>query len=306
MDLNVVAITGRLAADPERYATGNGTDVTMLRVAVGRPKRRGQERSEADFVDVAVWEELARLAVRYLGKGNRVGVTGRLQQRTWTTPEGPRSRLQVVAAQLQFIDYKDRGDQAAAGGEGAPHTTPVAEPPAVAAQVAEQVVVQADGGSRGNPGPAGVGVVVTTPDGEVLAELAEPIGWATNNVAEYRAVIAGLEQARSLGARRVQVKVDSQLVVRQLTGAWQVNTAALQSLFAEARRLVDGFEQVSFEQVPREANRRADALANQAMDRQGQVARPAQATAEEPTTQNSPPAGTSAADGTAAAAAPSQ
>jgi probable phosphoglycerate mutase len=143
-------------------------------------------------------------------------------------------------------------------------------------------VVHADGGARGNPGPAGFGVVVATPDGEVLAELAQPIGWATNNAAEYRAVIAGLERARSLGARRVQVRLDSQLVVRQLTGAWQVKTAALQSLFAEARRLVDEFEQVRFEQVPREENRRADALANQAMNQQGQVPDPAQQPGEEP------------------------
>jgi single stranded DNA-binding protein len=300
MDLNVVAITGRLAADPEPYATGNGTDVTMLRLAVGRPKRRGQERAEADFVDVAVWDDLARLAVRYLAKGNRVGITGRLQQRTWTTPEGPRSRLQVVAGQLQFIDYKDRGEQPAPESTDTTSTTQATEPPAEPRQAPAEVVVNADGGARGNPGPAGYGAVVATPDGQLLAELAQPIGWATNNAAEYRAVIAGLEQARSLGARRVRVRLDSQLVIRQLTGAWQVKTAALQSLFAEARRLVDEFDQVDFEQVPREENRRADALANQAMNRQGQVEGPGQETAEEPADQHPPAADDSQATDTQA------
>jgi single-strand DNA-binding protein len=109
MDLNIVAITGRLAADPELHSTGNGTDVTTLRIAVGRMKRQGEQRADADFVDVVVWGEQAKHAGRYLAKGRRVAIKGRLQQRTWTTPEGAkRSRLQVVADQVQFLDYKDR------------------------------------------------------------------------------------------------------------------------------------------------------------------------------------------------------
>jgi single-strand DNA-binding protein len=109
MDLNLVAITGRLAADPELHSTGNGTEVTTLRVAVGRMKRQGEQRADADFVDVVVWGEQAKHAGRYLAKGRRVAIKGRLQQRTWTTPEGAkRSRLQVVADQVQFLDYKDR------------------------------------------------------------------------------------------------------------------------------------------------------------------------------------------------------
>jgi single-strand DNA-binding protein len=109
MDLNIVAITGRLAADPELHSTGNGTDVTTLRIAVGRMKRQGEQRSDADFVDVVVWGEQAKHAARYLAKGRRVAIKGRLQQRTWTIPEGSkRSRLQVVADQVQFLDYKDR------------------------------------------------------------------------------------------------------------------------------------------------------------------------------------------------------
>jgi single-strand DNA-binding protein len=109
MDLNLVAVTGRLAADPDLHSTGNGTDVTTLRIAVGRMKRQGEQRAGADFVDVVVWGEQAKHAGRYLAKGRRVAIKGRLQQRTWTTPEGAkRSRLQVVADQVQFLDYKDR------------------------------------------------------------------------------------------------------------------------------------------------------------------------------------------------------
>ena len=94
MDLNIVAITGRLAADPELHSTGNGTDVATLRIAVGRMRRQGEQRTDADFVDVVVWGEQAKHAGRHLAKGRRVAIKGRLQQRTWTTPEGAkRSRL---------------------------------------------------------------------------------------------------------------------------------------------------------------------------------------------------------------------
>ena len=139
-----------------------------------------------------------------------------------------------------------------------------------------EVVVWTDGGARGNPGPAGYGVVVSTPAGVVLAELSEPIGWATNNVAEYRGVIAGLERARQLRARRVRVRADSLLAVQQLRGNWKVKNAALRPLWAKAARLAGGFERVTFEHVPRERNRRADALANRAMDAQGPVDGPVQ------------------------------
>jgi ribonuclease H / adenosylcobalamin/alpha-ribazole phosphatase len=138
----------------------------------------------------------------------------------------------------------------------------------------DEMVVWTDGGARGNPGPAGFGVVVTTPGGTVLAQLAEGIGWATNNVAEYRGVIAGLEQALALGARRVRVRADSLLVVNQQNGLWKVRNPALRELWAETRRLAGQFERVIWEHVPRERNRRADALANRAMDAQGAVERP--------------------------------
>jgi ribonuclease HI len=140
------------------------------------------------------------------------------------------------------------------------------------------VVVWTDGGARGNPGPAGYGAVVTTPAGKVLAEVAEGIGWATNNVAEYRGVIAGLRRARELGARRVRVRAVALLVGYQQKGLWKVKNAALRPLAEEAARLARGFERVVWEHVPRERNRRADALANRAKDDQGRVEGPVQGT----------------------------
>jgi probable phosphoglycerate mutase len=136
------------------------------------------------------------------------------------------------------------------------------------------VVVWTDGGARGNPGPAGYGAVVATPGGQVLAEVAEGIGWATNNVAEYRGVIAGLRRAQELGARRVRVRADSLLVINQQKGLWKVKNAALRPLWEEAGRLARGFDRVVWEHVPRARNRRADELANRAMDDQGRVDAP--------------------------------
>jgi ribonuclease H / adenosylcobalamin/alpha-ribazole phosphatase len=137
----------------------------------------------------------------------------------------------------------------------------------------DEVVVWTDGGARGNPGPAGYGVSMTDRDGNVLAEFGDGIGWQTNNVAEYRGVIAGLERARELGARRVEVRADSLLVVNQQLGRWKIKNEGLRPLAAEVQRLVRGFQWVTWRHVPRERNRRADALANQAMDRQGHVSR---------------------------------
>jgi single stranded DNA-binding protein len=287
MSLNLVILSGRLTADPRRFAAPDGGDVTTLRLAVNRPKRPGAQPAETDFVDVVVLGDLAGHTARWLGKGLRASVRGQLRQRTWTTPDGePRSRLQVVADQVEFIDFRDRGDQpaepAAAPAAAATVTSAsdgsgaAAQPPAGhAAGQASEVVIAADGGCRGNPGPAGYGVVIATPAGEVLAELAEGIGWATNNTAEYRAVIAGLERARALGARTVRVRSDSRLVVNQLTGVAQVRNAQLQPLHEQVSELVADFELVTFEQVARQANSHADALTNQAMDTQGPLTDPA-------------------------------
>jgi probable phosphoglycerate mutase len=136
--------------------------------------------------------------------------------------------------------------------------------------VSVRVVVEADGGARGNPGPAGWGALVRDAvTGEVLAERAEAIGTATNNVAEYAGLIAGLRAAADLGARQVEVRMDSKLVIQQMTGRWKIKHPGLRPLAAQAAALVHGFDQVSWQWVPRERNRDADRLANQAMDAAG-------------------------------------
>lgn len=140
------------------------------------------------------------------------------------------------------------------------------------------MVIEADGGSRGNPGPAGYGAVVRDPEtGEVLAERSESIGTATNNVAEYRGLIAGLEAAAELGAAEVEARMDSKLVVEQMCGRWQIKHPGLRPLAAQAAGLVSRFTAVRFTWVPRERNRHADALANAAMDAAASGAAPAAA-----------------------------
>lgn len=128
------------------------------------------------------------------------------------------------------------------------------------------MIVHCDGAARGNPGPAGIGVVVTDARGHTVAEIAEGIGPATNNVAEYRAVIAGLRAAADQGARTVLVRSDSRLLVEQLSGRFRVKKPTLVRLHEEARALVKRFDRVTFEHVPREMNRNADRLANQGVD----------------------------------------
>ncbi|GIJ78618.1 probable phosphoglycerate mutase [Micromonospora phaseoli] len=129
------------------------------------------------------------------------------------------------------------------------------------------VLIEADGGSRGNPGPAGYGAVVRDlATGAVLAERNEAIGTATNNVAEYRGLIAGLAAAAELGADEVEVRMDSKLVVEQMCGRWQIKHPGLRPLAAEAAKLVGRFAAVRFSWIPRDRNTHADALANAAMD----------------------------------------
>jgi len=123
-----------------------------------------------------------------------------------------------------------------------------------------------DGAARGNPGPAGYGAVLTDERGRIVAEIAEGIGVATNNVAEYRAAIAALERARDLGAKRLLLRSDSRLLIQQLKGEWRVKNPTLIRLHTEARKLVGAFDRVSFEHVRRELNKDADRLANRGVD----------------------------------------
>jgi ribonuclease HI len=130
-----------------------------------------------------------------------------------------------------------------------------------------RLVVHVDGGSHGNPGPAGAGVVVrTADDGTVLYEGGIFIGRATNNVAEYHGLLGGLAAARRLNAGQVEIFSDSQLLVRQMTGQYRVKNAALKQLFEQARELAGHFDECSFHHIPREENAQADALSNQAIN----------------------------------------
>jgi ribonuclease H / adenosylcobalamin/alpha-ribazole phosphatase len=151
-----------------------------------------------------------------------------------------------------------------------------------------KVVVEADGGSRGNPGPAGYGSVVWTADHSiVLAESKQAIGRATNNVAEYRGLIAGLDDAAKVGATEVAVSMDSKLVVEQMSGRWRVKHPDLVELNATARGLASRFEWISYTWIPRAQNSYADRLANEAMDAAAAAEEPAQADTSAATAQAS-------------------
>jgi ribonuclease HI len=129
-----------------------------------------------------------------------------------------------------------------------------------------RVVVHVDGGSRGNPGPAAAAAVVSSPEGEVLDEAATTLGRATNNVAEYRGLLLGLERARALGATEVDVVNDSELIAHQVNGRYKVKHADMKPLHADALAALRGFERWSIRPVPRAQNAEADALVNQVLD----------------------------------------
>lgn len=129
-----------------------------------------------------------------------------------------------------------------------------------------KAVLYVDGGSRGNPGPAGIGVLIRSEGGELLAEEHEFIGTATNNVAEYRALLLGVERALDLGVEELEVINDSELVARQIRGEYKVKSVDLKPLFAEVLAKLARFGKWSIRNVPREENEEADALVNQAID----------------------------------------
>jgi ribonuclease HI len=129
-----------------------------------------------------------------------------------------------------------------------------------------KLVVHVDGGARGNPGPAAAAAVLSTPDGEVVDEAHEYLGVATNNVAEYRGLLLGLQRARALGADEVDVVNDSELVAKQVNGVYKVKHPDMRPLHAAALQALNTFERWSIRSVPRAENAAADALVNQALD----------------------------------------
>ncbi len=129
-----------------------------------------------------------------------------------------------------------------------------------------RLTVNVDGGARGNPGPAAIGVVVRNSDGEVLEGVGERIGRTTNNVAEYRALLLGIERALALGASELELVGDSELIVRQVKGEYKVKDAAMRELHAQVKRALGPFDRWSIRHVRREENADADSLVNEALD----------------------------------------
>jgi ribonuclease HI len=129
-----------------------------------------------------------------------------------------------------------------------------------------RLVVHVDGGARGNPGPAAAAAVVSTPDGDVLDEAKQTLGVVTNNVAEYRGLLLGLERARALGATEVEVVNDSELVAKQVNGEYKVKHPDMKPLHAQAVAALEGFDRWRMRSVPRAQNAAADALVNAALD----------------------------------------
>lgn len=126
----------------------------------------------------------------------------------------------------------------------------------------EKVIINADGASRGNPGPAAIGATIKNEQGTLIATVSRGIGIATNNQAEYRAIIAALEEAIRLGAKQVDVTLDSQLIVRQITGEYRVKNPALKSLYQRVKQLQSRLQSFNIRYVPRQQNKEADRLAN--------------------------------------------
>jgi ribonuclease HI len=152
-----------------------------------------------------------------------------------------------------------------------PRALPVDAPRAAVAGAAAATRVHIDGASRGNPGPAGIGVLFLQPDGTVVERLHRGIGKATNNVAEYSALLMALERARAMGITDLDVYSDSELLVRQIQGRYQVKHPALRPLYVAARGHIAGLRHFTIHHVPRELNAEADSLANQGIDEAARV-----------------------------------
>jgi len=134
--------------------------------------------------------------------------------------------------------------------------------------LSERLVVHVDGGARGNPGPAAIAAVLSDPHGQVVSDHAETIGHATNNVAEYRALLLGIERARELGADELELVGDSELIARQVRGEYKVKDPSRRELHAGVATALEGFDRWTIRNVPRAENEHADSLVNEALDAQ--------------------------------------
>ncbi len=135
----------------------------------------------------------------------------------------------------------------------------------------KRLTVYVDGASRGNPGPAAIGIVMRDDEGATAVRLSSCIGRTTNNQAEYTALITALEEAARLGAERIDIRSDSQLMVEQIAGRYKVRNPNIRPLYDEATRLLAAFKSYGIRHIPREQNKEADALANEALDKQSDL-----------------------------------
>lgn len=136
------------------------------------------------------------------------------------------------------------------------------------AEAVKRVRVYSDGAARGNPGPAGAGAVLVEPNGQIVERIGKYLGTQTNNFAEYMGLLLGLRRAKELGVQEVEVYADSELMIRQLGGRYQVKSLSLRPLYEEALELLNGFSRVKLVHVPREMNTVADEMSNRAIDEQ--------------------------------------
>jgi ribonuclease HI len=181
----------------------------------------------------------------------------------------------LLAAAADRVEEAESAREAAAPPKGGPRARRLAEagPAAVAGEGPRagpgrpsRTRLYSDGAARGNPGPAGAGAVIVNPDGHVVAKVGRFLGDSTNNVAEYMGLILGLRRAKAMGIRSLEVLSDSELLVRQLAGEYQVKADHLRPLHAEAAELLRGFADVEVRHIPREENAQADAMSNRAID----------------------------------------
>lgn len=185
--------------------------------------------------------------------------------------------LREGAGALDFVPPKSRArapTQTEFGAPAAPKTPavpsisapPVPVAPTPAAGALTRLVIFSDGASRGNPGPAGAGAVLSTPEGRVVARIGKFLGIQTNNVAEYEGVIIALEKALEIGARDLEIRADSMLVIMQLRGEWKLKHPGLKPYFDKARELLRRFDRTNLQHVRRELNAEADEMSNRAID----------------------------------------
>jgi ribonuclease HI len=206
-----------------------------------------------------------RVARAGLSREAKRALEGLLEGRSLddVAPRGSAVRAEVEAHIVASLEWATRGRKAAKAS-----TEVEAGPPAGPARAAggDRAVAYSDGASRGNPGPAAIGIRILGADGTELWSEGRAIGRATNNVAEYRGAIAALEKARELGLRELELRMDSELVVRQLQGSYRVKEPSLLSLKKDLDRLMAGFRSVRVRHVRRGENLETDRLANEALD----------------------------------------